>query len=167
MVDRRVSIRALVLAGAIWALCACTPAPVLRTDSAPDAVAPADAAALSEHFAGAQVVWGGEVLEVRNREQASEIVVLAYPLDRGQRPQRREASLGRFIALMPGYVERYDYPAGRYITIAGKLDGSRDELIGAQRYQHALLKADTWHLWPPDFDERHWHFGIGFGGSIR
>jgi outer membrane lipoprotein len=133
----------------------------------PVTVAPIDAAALPEHFKDAQVVWGGELLEVRNREQNSELVVLAYPLDSGQRPQRRENSVGRFIAIMPGYIERYDYPSHRYITIAGKLDGSRDELIGEQHYQHALLKADTWHLWPPDFDQRHWHISIGIGGVIR
>lgn len=161
------SIKAFLVIGAGILLCACIPAPVLKTDSAPAAVLPADAAALAEHFAGAQVVWGGEVLEVRNGAQVSELVVLAHPLDRGQRPQRGQASLGRFIALMPGYVERYDYPSGRYITIAGKLDGSRDELIGEQHYQHALLRADTWHLWPADFDARRWHFSIGIGGSIR
>jgi outer membrane lipoprotein len=155
----------LILATAM--LGACTPPPVLKPESPPASVAPVDAAALAEHYRGTQVVWGGEVLEVRNREQNSEIVVLAYPLDSGQRPQRNESSAGRFIAIMPGYIERYDYPSHRYITFAGKLDGSRDDLIGEQHYSYALLKADTWHLWAPDYDERHWHIGIGIGATIR
>jgi outer membrane lipoprotein len=148
-------------------LCACTPPPVLKTSSAAIAVTPADAAALAEHYQGAQVVWGGELLEVRNRENASEMVVLAYPLDAGQRPQRRDASMGRFIAVLPGYVERYDYPSGRYVTIAGTLNGTRDDLVGEQRYAYPVVKTDAVHLWQPDFDQRHWHVSIGFGGAIR
>jgi len=159
--------RWLPLVIAALAVGACTPAPVLKTTIAPVAVAPADAAAQAEHYLGTEVVWGGELLEVRNRADASEIVVLAYPLDAGQRPQRGEMSLGRFIALLPGYVERYDYPSGRYITIAGTLGGTRDDLIGEQHYAYPVIKADAVHLWPPDFDQRHWHLNIGIGGSIR
>lgn len=156
-----------LLAAMALTLSACVPAPVLKPAAAPVTVTPADAAALAERYRGSEVVWGGELLEVRNREQASEFVVLAYPLDAGQRPQRGESSMGRFIAILPGYVERYDYPSHRYITFAGTLDGSRDEPVGEQQYHYAVLKADTWHLWPPDFDQRHWHFSIGIGAAIR
>lgn len=148
-------------------LCACTPAPVLKTSSAPIAVTPADAGALAEHYQGAQVVWGGELLEVRNREDASELVVLAYPLDAGQRPRRSDTSIGRFIAVLPGYVERYDYPSGRYVTVAGRLNGTRDDLVDEQHYAQPIVNADAVHLWQPDFDQRHWHVGIGYSGAIR
>jgi outer membrane lipoprotein len=158
--------RSLGIAAALM-LCACAPAPALKTSSAAIAVTPADASALAEHYAGAQVVWGGELLEVRNREDASELVVLAYPLDAGQRPRRRDASMGRFIAVLPGYVERYDYPSGRYVTVAGTLNGTRDELVDEQHYAYAIVKADAVHLWQPDFDARHWHVSVGVGGAIR
>lgn len=128
---------------------------------------PLDATIDAEHYRNAQVVWGGEVIEVHNRADSSEIVILAYPLDDGQRPQRGDTSLGRFIAELPGYVESYDYPQGRFVTIAGKLDGSREDLVGEQRYRYAIVRTDETHLWPVDFDERKWHIGIGVSGAIR
>jgi outer membrane lipoprotein len=160
-------LRTSVLAALAFALSACVPAPVLKTAATPTTVTPVDAAALPEHFLGAQVVWGGELLEVHNRADASEMVILAYPLDAGQRPQRAQSSMGRFIAVLPGYVERYDYPTGRFITIAGTLNGARDDLVGEQHYAYAVVKADASHLWQPDFDVRKWHVSIGFGASIR
>lgn len=148
-------------------LCACTPAPVLKSVSSPTALLPVQAAIDADHYRGTEVVWGGEVVEVRNREDSSEIVIVAYPLDEGQRPQRGDDSLGRFIAVLPGYVESFDYPQGRFVTIAGKIDGRRDDRIGEQPYAYALVRADETHLWPVDFDQRRWHVGIGISGAIR
>jgi len=154
-----------LLCAAALALCACTPAPVLKTAATPLAILPDEAVTQGQR--GAAVVWGGELLEVRNRPEASEMLILAYPLDRGQRPQRGETSRGRFVAVLPGYIERYDFPSGRFITITGTLDDTREELVGEQPHTYAVVKADAWHLWPPDFDQRHWHVSIGIGGAIR
>ena len=150
---------------AMLSLAACAPAPILRTPSAP--IRLVDAVMDADHWRGSDVVWGGEVVEVRNRADVSEIVIVAFPLDDGQRPQRGGESLGRFIAVLPGYVESFDYPEGRHVTVAGKLDGHRDDLIGEQHYDFAVVRVDETHLWPVDFDERKWHVGIGISGGIR
>jgi outer membrane lipoprotein len=151
----------------LLALTACTPAPVFKTSAPTPMLTPLDATVDADHYRNSQVVWGGEVIEVHNRSDVSEIVILAYPLDAGQRPQRGDNGLGRFIAILPGYVESYDYPPGRFVTITGKLNGSREDLIDEQRYRYAIVSADETHLWPVDFDERKWHIGIGVSGGIR
>src|SRR5512146_1842449 len=87
------------------ALAACAPPPVLKPMTPPVDVEPEAAAAASERYHGAEVLWGGRIVEVRNRADVSEIVIVAYPLDGGQRPRPKEASQGRFVAVLEGYVE--------------------------------------------------------------
>lgn len=153
----------------ILALAACAQPPVLKPMSPPIDVAPEAAAARIERYHGAEVVWGGRVVEVRNRADASEIVVVAYPLDGGQRPRPKEPSQGRFIAVLEGYVESYDYPQGRFLTLSGKLDGSVSEIVDEQPYRYPVVRAEGLHLWPAGFANSgpQVHFAVGVSGGIR
>jgi outer membrane lipoprotein len=165
-------LRGLVRSGAIaltLSLTACTPPPVLKPMTAPVDVAPEAAAAAAERYRGAEVVWGGRIVEVRNRADVSEVVVVAYPLDSGQRPRPKETSQGRFIAVLEGYVESYDYPQGRYLTLSGKIDGSISENVDEHPYLYPVVRAEGVHLWPAGFENSapQVHFAIGVSGAIR
>jgi outer membrane lipoprotein len=151
------------------ALVACTPPPVLKPMEPPQDVAPDTAAATPERYRGAEVVWGGRIIEVRNRANASEIVILAYPLDSSQRPRPKEPSQGRFIAVLEGYVESYDYPHDRFITLTGKVAGSLNENVDEHPYVYTIVRAEGIHMWPPGFETSapQVHFAIGVSGGIR
>lgn len=152
----------------LW-LAGCAPAPVFKLSSTPLDVEPQAVARAPERYGDARVVWGGRVLEVRNGAAASEIVVLAYPLDGSQRPQPDQSSEGRFVVALPGYVESLDYPPGRYVSVAGRLAGTRVEPVDAHDYRYPEVAADAVHLWPAGFehDRPQIHFGIGISGAIR
>jgi outer membrane lipoprotein len=153
----------------VMALAACTQPPVLKPMSAPIDIAPEAAAAGIDHYQGAEVVWGGRIVEVRNRADATEIVIVAYPLDSGQRPRATEPSQGRFIAVLAGYVESYDYPQGRFVTLSGKIDGSINEDVDEHPYIYSIVHAEGIHLWPAGFEHSapQVHFAIGVSGAIR
>ena len=154
----------------ILTLVACAPPPpVLKPMSTPLDLAPDAVAAGIERYHGAEVVWGGRIVEVRNRADATEIVIVAYPLDGGQRPRVKEPSQGRFIAVLEGYVESYDYPQGRFVTLSGKIDGSVSEDVDEHPYLYSIVHAEGMHLWPAGFENSapQVHFAIGVSGAIR
>ena len=150
------------------ALVACAPPPVLKPTQAQE-IAPDMAAAMPDLYRGAEILWGGRIVEVRNRADASEIVIVAYPLDSRQRPRPKEPSQGRFIAVLEGYVESYDYPHDRFLTVSGKVDGSLGENVDEQPYVYTLVRAEGLHLWPAGFENSapQVHFSIGVSGAIR
>lgn len=157
----------LLVAVAVLALAACA-RPVFK-DAAPGAISPADVALQPESHRGAVVVWGGKILDVRNLADATEIQVAAYPLDRAQRPQQTAPVQGRFIVLIPGFVDPLDYPAGRFVTVRGRIDGSRMRRIGDAEREYPAVRRDELHLWPVNFprERSRVSFGVGIGVGIR
>lgn len=149
------------------ALVACA-APVFK-DAAPAAVSPAEVAIGPAHHQGADVVWGGKILDVRNLANQTEIQVVAYPLDRAQRPQQSAPTQGRFIVLVDGFAEPLDYPPGRFVTVKGRVDGTRIRRIDDADREYPALRRDALHLWPVNFprERSRVSFGIGVGVGIR
>lgn len=163
--------RALLVA-ALGALAACAPPPIYKPDASVITATPAQVAATPGRYPNAQVIWGGRVIEVRNFPDHSEIELLGYPLDSSQRPRVDEPARGRFIALMPGYVESLDYPAGALMTLRGTLAGVRTGKVGDADYAFPLVTVAQSHRWTPQEMEQgksHIRFGVGVGviGGIR
>jgi outer membrane lipoprotein len=159
--------RRLVPAVAVFALAACA-APVFK-DAAPAAISPAEVALQPARHQGAEVVWGGKILDVRNLADGTEIQVAAYPLDRAQRPDPAAPALGRFILLLPGFAEPLDYPSGRFVTVHGRIDGTRMRHIGDVDRAYPALRRDALHVWPVNFPRERGQVtvGFGFGSGIR
>ncbi|TDR44107.1 outer membrane lipoprotein [Tahibacter aquaticus] len=157
----------LFLAAAL--LGGCVSRPVIATGPGLSAVLPYEAAAEPEQHTGAQVLWGGSILALENRDSSTEVTILAYPLDRAQRPLPQAPSQGRFIIVLPGYVERHDYPDGLFVTLNGRIAGMRAGHVGERDYVFPLVEAEHVHRWPPgfQFDRPQWHIGIGVGVHIR
>src|SRR4051794_37457079 len=101
----------LLLAAAALAACA---APVFK-DAPPAVATPLEVAGAPERYHDAGIVWGGKILGVRNRADTTEVEIVAYPLDRAQRPDPGAQTLGRFVISLPGFVEPLDYPSGRFV----------------------------------------------------
>lgn len=163
-------IHTLLAALPLLALAACAPAPIYKTTPGTLAVPPFQVAQSPERYAAGEVIWGGRVVGVSNLADRSEIEVLAYPLDGSQRPKANDSGSGRFIAVMPGYVEPLDYPAGAMLTVRGKLDGSRAGKVGEAGYVFPLVRVAQAHVWSADEMSRgrnNVHFGVGVGVGIR
>jgi outer membrane lipoprotein len=132
-----------------------------RLDLAPYAVAEANPGA------GDSVVWGGMIIEVNNHPDSSDIVVLAYPLDKSLRPVLKAPTIGRFVLQMPGYIERFDWPQGRFLTARGTIKGTREGLIDEKRYVYPVITLQDVHLWRAGFQDTGPHFSFGVGVGIR
>ena len=142
--------------------------PVFK-DATPAAATPADVAATPERYHGAGVVWGGKILDVRNLADTTELQVVAYPLDRAQRPDQNAPTLGRFIVSLQGYVEPLDFPAGRFVTLRGHIEGTRTITVDEHDLALPRVVDATVHLWPVNFphESSRVHFSFGLGVGIR
>lgn len=166
----RASLRFLLALALPAAIAACAPAPLYKATSSSVNATPQQVATAPANFRNLQVVWGGSVISVHNFADHSEIEVLAYPLDSSQRPRLKEPASGRFIAIVPGFLEPMDYPPGSLVTLRGTLDGARNGEVGQAAYTFALVHSDAMHRWTPE-EMRQGHpnisIGVGVGGWIH
>jgi outer membrane lipoprotein len=156
----------LVLAALAALIGGCAPPPIYKPDASLISAMPAQVATTPENYSNREVIWGGRVIEVRNFPDHSEIELLDYPLDSSQRPRTDQAAAGRFIALMPGYVESMDYPAGALMTLRGTLEGVRPGKVGEAGYVFPVVRVTQSHRWTPQEMEQgksHISFGVGVG----
>ena len=156
-------------AALLW-LTACAPAPIYKTTGAAATAAPFQVAQSPENFSNREVIWGGRIVQVKVFADHSEIEVLAYPLDASQRPKANDSGNGRFIAVMPGYVEPLDYPSGALMTVNGKLGGSRAGKVGEADYVFPLVSVAQSHVWTAEEMNKgrnNVRFGVGVGVGIR
>jgi outer membrane lipoprotein len=98
---------------------------------------------------GTMVVWGGRIINVVNTTNGGEIYVLQLPLSgRGRPATDNTLSDGRFIAMSPGFLDPVTYPRGHLVTIAGVLNGTRNERLQNVFYLYPLLNIRQIYLWP-------------------
>lgn len=111
----------------------------------------------------APMLWGGVILNVQNLASKTQIEIMAYPLDRRQRPMTGRDALGRFIAVQDAFLEPVDFAQGRSITVLGTVKQLIEGQVGEARYHYPLLQIDALHLWRAGevADEGGVNFGIG------
>jgi len=116
--------------------------------------APADNPALEQvrentaDYLGRQVRWGGTIIKTGNREATTLLTVLGRPLYRGGEPKLTDDSGGRFIAIVPEFMDPQVYAADRQITITGTVLHTEAGQVGEHPYTYPVIQADTWYLWP-------------------
>lgn len=152
-------------------LAACAPAPIYPAQGqAFVSATPEQVATAPANFHDLQVVWGGRVIAVHNLADDSEIEILAYPLDSSQRPRTTQHATGRFIAIVPGFVEPMNYPEGSLVTLRGAISGSRSGNVGQAPYTFATVHSHALHRWTAE-ELRAGHpnisVGVGVGGWIH
>lgn len=150
-------------------LAACAANPVYPPEWATSDASPQQVAQAPEQVGNAQVIWGGRILGVENQADHTEVEILAYPLDAEQRPRPDDVGAGRFLALLPGYVEALDYPVNGWVTLQGQIRGVRSGRVGQAPYVFPLLDVQAAHLWPREESRprSNVHFNVGLGVGIR
>jgi len=97
---------------------------------------------------GRTVILGGEILQVTPKPSETEVEVLERPLGRQDRPEQTDASQGRFLVVMDGFLDPAVYRAGREVTVVGEVEGVTARPIGEVMYTFPLLRGRYLHLWP-------------------
>jgi outer membrane lipoprotein len=119
-------------------------------------VAPPDAPSLAavraapgEHL-GQQVRWGGTLIATDNRENTTWLTMLGRPLGSSGRPDWSDESDGRFIAIVPEFLDPKLYAPDRRLTVTGTLLRTEAGKVGEHPYTYPVVAADAWYLWPLD-----------------
>jgi outer membrane lipoprotein len=156
---------AALLLAALLAGCA---APVFRNVQNVVAVAPIDVQANGDAYTGAEILWGGRIVRVENLDRTTEVEVVSYPLDRHRQPRVEDPTQGRFLLVIPGFAEPFDYQAGRHLTVHGVIAGTRSGWVQEHEYPYPLVDARVVHVWPWGFMfDRKPNIRIGIGVRIR
>jgi outer membrane lipoprotein len=92
--------------------------------------------------------WGGLILETENRAEVTAITVLALPLNKSGKPQSADASPGRFIALVPHFLEPTLYAKERKFTVKGLISGTETRKVGEFPYHYPVIQVEHYYLWP-------------------
>ena len=95
-----------------------------------------------------KVRWGGEVIEVRNGPEHSDVLVLARELKKKGEPREDGAVDGRFIARFGGFVDPAELAEGSRITVSGPVIGLETHKVGEFPYPYPVVEVEAWHLWP-------------------
>lgn len=146
-------------------LLGCASTPVFETSQVDGTLTPDSVISEAEGSQGKQVLWGGVILNTQNLKDSTQIELLAYPLDRSQRPLRNKTPLGRFIIVHGGFLEPAVYAPGQLLTVLGNVSGSQQGNVGESRYTYPVLLTEKIQMWSPrnDSGQTRFHFGIGIG----
>ena len=150
MISMRCFRRASMLGLMCGTLIACA-TPAFKDAGNSIAIMPSDVQQSADRYSGSEVVWGGRITAVTNREQTTEVEVIGYPLDRDQQPVPDAPTVGRFIMVLPDFVEPLDYPVGRHLSVVGIVSGTRPGHVVEREYLYPLLRAREIKVWPWGF----------------
>jgi outer membrane lipoprotein len=134
--------------------CASTPTP-LRGEFA--SLTPTEAS--RSNASGERVRWGGTIVGVDPREDATCFEVLGRPLADSARPRKTDVGTGRFLACRAGFYDPAIFADGRELTVIGTLSGSETRPVGAYRYAYPRVDADVVFLWPEREDRDVYYVG--------
>jgi outer membrane lipoprotein len=155
---------------------------LVACSTVPEAIrsAPAEAPSLNtlsaqpEQYQGQTLRLGGVIAQLYNRAEDTQIEVVARRLSRSGEPRQEDASEGRFIAIVPGFLDPAIYAQGRRITISGEFIGVAERPLGELSYRYPQLQAAAYYLWPElreQSDPRYQHpwypYGYPYGYPYR
>ncbi len=101
-----------------------------------------------DRYRGEPVRWGGEVIEVQNLPDHTDVLVLGRELKKGGEPREDGVVYGRFIARFGGFLDPARLPEGRMLTVSGTLAGVETRKVGEFPYRYPVVEVTAWHLWP-------------------
>jgi len=102
----------------------------------------------TDRSVGAQVRWGGSIVDTRPGQSETCIEILARELDSSLRPMSGDVSFGRFLACREGFRDPAVFTSGRDVTVVGQLESFVDDTIGEFVYRYPRLDTEVIYLWP-------------------
>jgi outer membrane lipoprotein len=156
---------AWLLTGLLLGACSSAIPPLIRE-------APADNPSLEAvrantgNYLGRQVRWGGRLIAVENRVETTWLTVLERPLRTNGEPGDADSGGGRFIAVVPAFLDPGVYTADRLVTVTGILSRTEIRKVGEFPYHYPVVQAQDWYLWPVEYDGypyRDWRYDPWYG----
>lgn len=95
-----------------------------------------------------KVRWGGFILDTENKQNTSELTIVALPLDSDGEPRSSDQSPGRFIAIVDDFLEPLVYAPDRMITVTGRVTGAESREVGEFSYEYPVIRVEQYYLWP-------------------
>jgi outer membrane lipoprotein len=158
--------RLVMLAAASLVMTACATSS-LDTSGVDNRATPAQTVGAMPGQQGTRVQWGGEIVDVTNREEATLIEVLSYPLGRDGLPNTYRKPTGRFVLRRAGFLEPQDYAPGRLLTVVGTIRALTRRTVGETELVVPLVSAEQLKLWRDRYESSpRSRFGFGVGISI-
>ena len=156
-------IQMIAMSASLWFLSACNTVPkAVKGDYAHLSIAE-----VRQSQSGQQVRWGGVIAQTDNKDNYTLIEVVSKPLNSSTRPQNIDATTGRFIARVQGFIDPIIYKKGREITVVGNISELKQGKIGDMEYMFPVVNVDGYHLWKKRqvYDNsHHYHHSIYWGG---
>jgi outer membrane lipoprotein len=158
--------RWFIIAGILISCFSCTSviSSGMRSQVTPN-VSFADVAQNPAVHIGQVIIAGGTIIETKNLQEGTLLEILQYPTTSRGRPKLGKPSEGRFLVLVPGYLETTIYRPGRQITVAGEVSGLRELPLGETTYRYPVFTPRELHLWSEGNSGPRLHIGFGFGFS--
>lgn len=119
---------------------------VIRTQPATQ-VALNDAQVSHDTALSLKVRWGGTIARVINESDFTYFEIVERKLSKSGRPLNTDASGGRFLAKIKGFLDPAIYAEGRLITVVGNIIGQETRPIGQFSYPFVVLEAENFYLW--------------------
>lgn len=94
-----------------------------------------------------KVRWGGTIARVINESDFTYFEIVERKLSKSGRPLNTDASGGRFLAKINGFLDPAIYAEGRLITVIGNISGQETRPIGQFSYPFVILEAENFYLW--------------------
>lgn len=96
---------------------------------------------------GKTVIWGGIIINTKNRDAVTEIEILETGVDKRGYPEfDMSKSQGRFVVVADKFLDPLIFSARKYITIAGTVDKLENRTIDEMQYPYVILKAVEIHI---------------------
>ena len=103
----------------------------------------------ADSYLSQKVRWGGAILATENKQNASWLTIVAFPLDNEGEPGDSDQSPGRFIAIIDKFLEPTVYNSDRQITVIGNLLRTETLKVGEFAYEYPVIQVEHYYLWPP------------------
>jgi outer membrane lipoprotein len=118
----------------------------------PDNPSLGEVRAQAPDYLGREVRWGGTIIETGNRANTTRFIVLGRPLNKGGQPGFTDDSAGRFIAIVPEFLDPEVYAPDRQVTFTRTLIGTEAGKVGEYPYTYPFVQAQAWYLWPKQLE---------------
>lgn len=97
-----------------------------------------------------RVRWGGEIIEVENKNDYSIIQVVEFPLNHYGKPNPTSSSAGRFLAKTETFLDPAVYKKGDLITIAGEYQAeTSSRIVGEKEVSMPVIHIIESYKWQP------------------